>query len=635
MENLKTKKFDLTTRDKALNALHEIQLEGLKELDRICRKHGIKYSLGGGTCLGQIRHGGYIPWDDDIDIDMTTENYEKFLEIAPKELDPNRFYLRCYKTDKVFKRSFSRLEMKFTSLGPKKWKKIGLNSGIFVDIFEWHYLPNNKFLRKIVSSSLFYIRWMEMYKMLNNYTLNPRYRTFAVIMKKIIPTNLLFKLENKLKKCCKDKKTDWIIDNAIINGNHGGYPSNGIDEYEDVMFEGIKVMNKKNSHNFMQTIYGPSYNEWLPPIKRLSHHKWYRVNFGIYKSRFDLPKNYRDYLCINYTSKKLKHMKKVSLDMVSEIDRICQKNKLRYFVMGTDAIIKNYNIDEYGQYWLEPVKVAMPREDYDKFAELSKTELDKIYFYQSNKTDSEYKPSYARLRLNYTLFRETKIPKHLEEKCNNGFFIKIIPLDNTSDNAKKSKKHLKKIKRLNDFMMIKWTKNNLRAFKKGNIKLKIKLIVLLPFSVKKLKKMLDKVTNKYNKLETGYYIDSTGFQLKGLIVDKKILAKGIYLDYNEHKLKFPRRLSEYVDITNNVKKSKYKKYEALAFLKENYYSHYTSKVTSMIKKKRKNIEKKYSFCFLNYFDDSDYQLSVLRYDEKNDRFLTNEEIFASEYLNEN
>lgn len=77
----------ITSRDKALKALQDVQLEGLKEVDRICRMHSIDYSLGGGTCLGQVRHGGFIPWDDDIDIDMTLENFEKFVEVAPAELD--------------------------------------------------------------------------------------------------------------------------------------------------------------------------------------------------------------------------------------------------------------------------------------------------------------------------------------------------------------------------------------------------------------------------------------------------------------------------------------------------------------------------------------------------------------------
>ena len=97
---MKKQKYELiTNRDKVLRTLQEIELEGLKEIDRICRKYNIEYSLGGGTSLGQLRHGGFIPWDDDIDIDMTLENYDKFLEVAPTEMDNNRFFLRCRQKD--------------------------------------------------------------------------------------------------------------------------------------------------------------------------------------------------------------------------------------------------------------------------------------------------------------------------------------------------------------------------------------------------------------------------------------------------------------------------------------------------------------------------------------------------------
>ena len=74
-----TEPFLITNKDKVLRALQLTQLEGLKEIDRVCRKHGIEYSLDGGTCLGRMRHGGFIPWDDDIDVDMTPDNYDKFM----------------------------------------------------------------------------------------------------------------------------------------------------------------------------------------------------------------------------------------------------------------------------------------------------------------------------------------------------------------------------------------------------------------------------------------------------------------------------------------------------------------------------------------------------------------------------
>lgn len=62
------------------------QLGILEEIDRICRKHNISYWLDGGSLLGAVRHGGFIPWDDDIDIAMPQDDARRFAEVAPKEL---------------------------------------------------------------------------------------------------------------------------------------------------------------------------------------------------------------------------------------------------------------------------------------------------------------------------------------------------------------------------------------------------------------------------------------------------------------------------------------------------------------------------------------------------------------------
>ena len=76
-----------------LSRVHEVNLKMLKEIDRICRKHGIQYALDSGTLLGAIRHQGFIPWDDDVDVMFTRKNYEKFARVARRELPPGMSFV--------------------------------------------------------------------------------------------------------------------------------------------------------------------------------------------------------------------------------------------------------------------------------------------------------------------------------------------------------------------------------------------------------------------------------------------------------------------------------------------------------------------------------------------------------------
>ena len=69
-----------------LKEFHEQLLDILLEFDRICRKHRIKYTLAYGTMLGAIRHKGFIPWDDDVDIMMDRANFDKFCKVCPREV---------------------------------------------------------------------------------------------------------------------------------------------------------------------------------------------------------------------------------------------------------------------------------------------------------------------------------------------------------------------------------------------------------------------------------------------------------------------------------------------------------------------------------------------------------------------
>ena len=89
-------------------------LEMLIEIDRICRKYQIQYSLDGGTLLGAVRHGGFIPWDDDIDVIMRRSEYRKFYRACQKDLDSSRFFLQEYRTDRHYRWGYEKLRRRDT-----------------------------------------------------------------------------------------------------------------------------------------------------------------------------------------------------------------------------------------------------------------------------------------------------------------------------------------------------------------------------------------------------------------------------------------------------------------------------------------------------------------------------------------
>lgn len=129
-------------------AQKKLLLEMYKDISNLCDEHGLVYMMGGGTCLGTVRHQGYIPWDDDLDIMLPRDSYEKLIVLLSNSLLGDKYEYDTPNKEKDCKNTFLKIYRKGTydveitsenAPGPK---------GIFIDVFPMDYAPANTFKRK-------------------------------------------------------------------------------------------------------------------------------------------------------------------------------------------------------------------------------------------------------------------------------------------------------------------------------------------------------------------------------------------------------------------------------------------------------------------------------------------------------
>ena len=135
--------------EKELSRVHELELVIAEEIKHICTKHSISYFMIAGTLLGAVRHGGFIPWDEDMDFGMTRKNFERFVRICQKELDSSKFFLQTMDTDPCYTYAFAKIRLRGTVFTEALAKDSKAASGIFVDIFPFDHVPRNRLLEKM------------------------------------------------------------------------------------------------------------------------------------------------------------------------------------------------------------------------------------------------------------------------------------------------------------------------------------------------------------------------------------------------------------------------------------------------------------------------------------------------------
>jgi len=140
-----------------LRKMQLLQLDMIAEVDRICRKYDIPYIIYGGTMIGAIRHKGYIPWDDDADIGMLRENYEKFKSHID-ELNPDTCFFQDHDTDPEYFWGYGKLRRTGTVYIRKGQEHMKYQNGVCIDIEPFDDVPNNLLLQILMEWDCFLLR---------------------------------------------------------------------------------------------------------------------------------------------------------------------------------------------------------------------------------------------------------------------------------------------------------------------------------------------------------------------------------------------------------------------------------------------------------------------------------------------
>ncbi|CED79662.1 LicD family protein [Candidatus Williamhamiltonella defendens] len=274
----------MTIEKSVLRQAQLLLLEGLKEIDRICNKHSINYWIDSGTLLGAKRHGGFIPWDDDIDICMTRKDYNRFIDICSEELNQKKYFLQTVKSDPYYininvpcklrilkTKTIQKFEIKYQCYDERA------QNGLFIDIFPFDKYSKNNLIKKHIEKSLSVLFFIKLISYFNDFKkikgIKRLVSPFIKYIGKMIPRNFLISITTKIAHKMSLRKINYIYAPCIefIWLFKVTFEENEIFPLKEIKFEDAIFKCPNDLHKYLVKYYGDSYME-LPPENKREYH---------------------------------------------------------------------------------------------------------------------------------------------------------------------------------------------------------------------------------------------------------------------------------------------------------------------------------------------------------------------------
>ena len=277
-----------------MNELQKKELNLFKAFVKVCEKHNLRYFLVGGSALGAIRHKGFIPWDDDIDVGMPREDYDKFV-LLQDEFKDTPYFIQTWKSDSCYIYNYGKLRDSSTTFIENAYMNHRINHGVWIDIF-----PIDGFTREVIKREKFAKKinhiWFQVYF---SYLPALRRKVHKQTFLKDIALNIvaglfyIFDIAHYRNKHVEKYVRKVPLNEAVMAGNFFGFnmkreamDANLFKEFIKVPFEDMEAVVLKDYDTYLRNLYG----EYMtpPPVeKQIGHH---------YNKGFSLEMGYEEYL---------------------------------------------------------------------------------------------------------------------------------------------------------------------------------------------------------------------------------------------------------------------------------------------------------------------------------------------------